>query len=140
MGGRPKMARGVAVGRLGKESERRMGYRSFRSSGGEDWHAWDVIPQLAERRVAERRQGRALIGFRDRRRGERRMLLGRRAVLGSGFSDGWLCFEGPSEKRRLSPIPSDWTRCPVAQLQEYCRTARPVRRSTELNQRSSASG
>ena len=108
-----------------------MGYRSFKDSTGADWHAWDVVPQLAERRVADRRQGRQSISFRDRRRTERRMMGGRRSVLASGLADGWLCFEGPTEKRRLSPIPGDWSRCPDQQLQEYCRMARPVRRSTE---------
>jgi hypothetical protein len=108
-----------------------MGYRSFKDSTGADWHAWDVVPQLAERRVADRRQGREAISFRDRRRAERRIMAGRRAVLSSGLADGWLCFEGPNEKRRLSPIPTDWSRCPDAQLQAYCQMARRVRRSVE---------
>ena len=108
-----------------------MGYRNFRDSTGADWHAWDVVPQLAERRVADRRHLRQAISFRDRRRAERRILGGRRSVVSSGLADGWLCFEGPSEKRRLSPIPSDWSRCPEEQLKEYCRMARPVRRSVE---------
>lgn len=108
-----------------------MGYRNFKDSTGADWHAWDVVPQLAERRVADRRQARSPISFRDRRRAERRIMAGRRAVLSSGLADGWLCFEGPNEKRRLSPIPADWSRCADAQLQEYCRMARPVRRSVE---------
>ena len=111
-----------------------MGYRSFKDSTGADWHAWDVVPQqLAERRVGERRQDRRTIPFRDRRRSERRLMSGRRAVLSSGLADGWLCFEGPNEKRRLSPIPGDWSRCPDQQLEEYCRKASPVRRSVEAH-------
>jgi len=109
-----------------------MGYRSFRDSAGVEWSAWDVVPQLAERRVVERRQTRQAIPFRDRRNLERRVVMSRRAVMTPGLTGGWLCFEGAAEKRRLSPIPTDWTRCGDAQLEEYCRKARPVRRSTEL--------
>ena len=109
-----------------------MGYRSFTDSTGVAWHAWDVVPQLAERRTDNRRQTRESISFRDRRRSERRMVSSRRAVLTPGLIGGWLCFEGAAEKRRLSPIPQDWTRCAQAQLEEYCRKARPVRRSTEI--------
>jgi hypothetical protein len=108
-----------------------MGYRSFKDSTGVEWDAWDVVPQLGERRVEDRRQARRPIEFRDRRRAERRIVMSRRAVMAGGLSNGWLCFEGAAEKRRLSPIPEDWSRCPESQLEEYCRMARPVRRSTE---------
>jgi hypothetical protein len=122
------------------EGERPMGYRSFRDSTGVDWDAWDVVPQLGERRVEDRRQGRQSIAFRDRRRAERRIVMSRRALMASGLSCGWLCFEGPIGKRRLSPIPDDWARCPDEQLEEYCRMARPVRRSTEIDPRPDATG
>jgi hypothetical protein len=109
-----------------------MGYRSFKDSTGVEWNAWDVVPQLGERRVEERRQGRQPIAFRDRRRAQRRIVMSRRAVMAGGLSNGWLCFEGANEKRRLSPIPNDWARCGESQLEEYCRMARPVRRTTEI--------
>jgi hypothetical protein len=117
-----------------------MGYRSFRDSTGAEWQAWDVMPQLAERRLEQRRRARQPISFRDRRRRERRIVMSRRAVMATGLSDGWLCFEGPGEKRRLSPIPGDWVRCPDSQLEEYCRTARPVRRSVEVGRQWDAGG
>lgn len=109
-----------------------MGYRSFRDSNGVDWDAWDVVPQLAERRVEDRRQSRQAIQFGDRRHSDRRVIESRRAVMASGLAAGWLCFEGGSEKRRLSPIPDDWARCPDEQLEEYCRLARRVRRPAEI--------
>jgi hypothetical protein len=112
-----------------------MGYRSFVDSAGTEWDAWDVVPQLAERRVDERRRNRQAIPFGDRRRRERRLVSGPRAVMGGGLAAGWLCFEASAEKRRLSPIPDDWTRCPESQLEAYCRMARPVRRSTEIDRR-----
>jgi hypothetical protein len=115
-----------------------MGYRSFRDSTGVEWDAWDVVPQLGERRVEDRRQGRRPIEFRDRRRAERRIVMSRRAVIAGGLSNGWLCFERANEraneKRRLSPIPDDWARCSEPQLEEYCRMARPVRRSAAVHQ------
>jgi hypothetical protein len=110
-----------------------MGYRNFKDSTGLEWEAWDVVPQLGERRVEERRQARQPIAFRDRRRAERRIVMSRRAPMAGGLSSGWLCFEGASEKRRLSPIPDDWARCTETQLEEYCRLARPVRRPTEIH-------
>jgi hypothetical protein len=110
-----------------------MSYRSFRDSAGVEWEAWDVIPQLAERRVAERRGNRQPIAFRDRRRGERRIIGVPRTVLAGGLAGGWLCFVGAEEKRRLIPIPDDWTRCPQSQLEAYCQMARPVRRPAALS-------
>jgi hypothetical protein len=115
------------------EGEGGMGYRSFKDSTGVEWDAWDVVPQLGERRVEDRRRTRQPIAFRDRRRGERRIVASPRAVLASGLSSGWLCFEGAAQKRRLSPIPDDWARCADAQLEEYCRMARPVRRPAEID-------
>jgi hypothetical protein len=117
-----------------------MGYRSFKDSTGVEWEAWDVVPQLAERRIEDRRQSRQAIPFRDRRRSERRIVRSRRAVMASGLTGGWLCFDGGAEKRRLSPIPKDWARCADSQLEEYCRMARPVRRSTEVDQSSGLRG
>jgi len=110
-----------------------MGYRTFRDSTGADWDAWDVVPQTGERRVQERRQAREPIAFTDRRRGQRRIVMSRRAVMAGGLASGWLCFEGAGEKRRLSPIPEDWARCADEQLEVYLRMARPVRRSTEID-------
>ena len=119
--------------RLGTEGERRMSYRSFKDSMGVDWDAWDVVPQLAERRFDDRRRGRQPIAFRDRRRAERRIVVSRRAVMDGGLLNGWLCFEGPAGKRRLTPIPEDWSRCSDSRLEEYCRSARPVRRAVEAH-------
>jgi hypothetical protein len=112
-----------------------MGYRSFKDSSGVQWDAWDVVPQLGERRVEDRRHVRQSVPFVDRRRGERRIVMSRRAMMVGALSKGWLCFEGATEKRRLSPIPHDWSRCPESQLEAYCRMALPVRRSIEVDWR-----
>lgn len=106
-----------------------MGYRIFRDSAGTEWQTWDVVPRLAERRTKERRVTVAAAPRVERRRmSERRVRVGRRPMLSAGLDCGWLCFEAPVEKRRLTPIPSDWERCPTPQLEEYCKAARPALR------------
>ncbi|MEO8563740.1 MAG: hypothetical protein ABI601_16805 [bacterium] len=101
-----------------------MGYRVFSDSRGVEWQAWDVVPKLTERRALERRVKPAPV-VQDRRRPlERRLMHGRRPMLTAGLDAGWLCFEAQQEKRRLTPIPSDWLRCPEGQLEQYCQSAK----------------
>ena len=102
-----------------------MGYRVFKDSQGSEWQAWDVVPQLTERREIERRVQAAPLEHADRRRTpDRRIIKGRRPTLTAGLDSGWLCFEHAGEKRRLSPIPSDWQRCTPAELEQYCQSAK----------------
>jgi hypothetical protein len=107
-----------------------MGYRMFTDSQGTEWQAWDVIPQLADRRTSERRHRQVVPAAADRRAlPDRRVTVGRRPTLSAGLDNGWLCFEARIEKRRLTPIPTDWLRCSESQLERYCREARPAIRS-----------
>ena len=102
-----------------------MGYRVFRDSQGTEWQAWDVVPQLTERREIERRMRVVAIDHADRRRAtDRRVIKGRRPTLTAGLDNGWLCFENGGEKRRLTPIPADWMRCTSAELERYCQAAK----------------
>lgn len=99
-----------------------MPYRTFIDSAGTDWQVWDIVPRLKERRdapVADRRAEILPIAFADRRREERRVRQISRPTLRGAYSMGWLCFESDSEKRRLSPIPDDWTTCDDARLEAY---------------------
>lgn len=106
-----------------------MSYRIFTDSRGTEWQTWDVVPRLGERRVSERRSPIAKAAHTDRRmRTDRRVLEGQRAVLTAGMDAGWLCFEAPDEKRRLTPIPADWQRCAVQRLEQYCSQATRARR------------
>jgi hypothetical protein len=107
-----------------------MPYRNFRDSNGIDWSAWDVMPQIAERRIGERRVPKPRPVAPERRRAERRVVNRGRTVLNHGLSQGWLCFQGGVERRRLSPIPGDWPHCADDRLRHYCRVARPVPRSS----------
>ena len=99
-----------------------MSYRLFEDTKGTEWQVWDVVPRLEERRtasVAERRVDIKVIPFADRRRTTRRVVQSRRALLSGSYATGWLCFESRREKRRLSPIPTDWTTCDGETLESY---------------------
>ena len=99
-----------------------MSYRLFEDSHGTEWQVWDIVPRLEERRVvaeADRRVDIKVIPFADRRRTARRFSNVRRTLLRGSYSHGWLCFESRREKRRLSPIPDDWTTCDDATLEAH---------------------
>lgn len=106
-----------------------MALRSFVDSAGQEWEAFDVVPRADERRQYDRRtsDGASLEDSGDRRDGDRRVTVGRSSRRLGGPEAGWLCFEHNGGRRRLSPIPDDWKKADDAQLEEYCRTARPVK-------------
>jgi hypothetical protein len=109
-----------------------MAYRVFIDSNGLEWQAWDVLPKAVERRRGNRRVCREPQPFADRRRSERRQIDGRWTPLTSGLRDGWLCFDagGAGARRRLTPIPPNWESCEQPELENYCRSATPVRLSS----------
>jgi hypothetical protein len=109
-----------------------MSLRVFTDSNGTEWQMWDVVPHvlLSERRVTHRRRALHPREQPERRRFDRRLVSSRRPVLGSGITAGWLCFEALTEKRRLTPIPGDWLKCPEVQLEQYCRQAKPAIRTS----------
>ena len=104
-----------------------MSLRVFVDSGGNEWQVFDVVPRTGERRSGERRELEASEEANsDRRESDRRLAVGD-VARHSTISEGWLCFEQGAERRRLSPIPGDWSRCSDAALEDYCRGARRVR-------------
>jgi hypothetical protein len=106
-----------------------MALRAFMDSAGNEWLAFDVIPRADERRRLNRRASQATQSQpEDRRDADRRFTVGGRSTLASGVTDGWLCFERGTERRRLCPIPEHWPRCSDVELEAYCQSARPVRR------------
>src|SRR5689334_20551628 len=108
----------------------RMAFRIFMDSNGLEWQTWDVLPKGVERRLADRRISNERVGFSERRHDERRKVAGRWSPLTSGLRDGWLCFESPAGRRRLTPIPADWEECNGDALERYCRSAMPARESS----------
>ena len=85
--------------------------RGFTDSAGVEWRVWEVLPNQA-----------LAPGGAD--------ALSRSSLKDTPFADGWLCFESASEKRRLAPIPSDWTDRDQDTLESLCRQAAlvPARR------------
>ena len=107
-----------------------MGFRTFLDSSGREWAAFDVVPRAEERRRLERRALAQLAQATDDRRDrDRRVTVGGRSLLASGVNAGWLCFERGVDRRRLTPIPDNWQRCSDVELEDYCRSARPVHRA-----------
>lgn len=105
-----------------------MTHRSFRDKAGLNWDVWEVRPSAAERRYLQRR-----IREEDRRQSserrsgeERRRSQLSRTPVASEFARGWLCFECPSEKRRLAPVPEGWERAKDDTIEQWCCSARPV--------------
>jgi hypothetical protein len=81
--------------------------RVFRDSTGVEWRVWEVFPSKT-----------SPFSSSDE--------MGRRSLMGSAFADGWLCFESPTEKRRLAPIPSGWEEVSARQMEELWRQATVV--------------
>ena len=117
-----------------------MAHRSFRDADGVPWNVWDVVPQDAARALGRRkaeRRGQDILLYRgperrsgrDRRRVHLR-LAAKRYALTPGLEQGWLVCESPIEKRRIIPIPPRWEDRSDAELEQLCRSATPVRRST----------
>lgn len=89
-----------------------MALRNFQDDDGTVWRVWDVVPQRLrggeERRSGERRGGGVMAySGPERRSGPDRRARGAGGTA-PAYAAGWLCFESPTEKRRLSPIPFGW--------------------------------
>jgi hypothetical protein len=104
--------------------EGEVAHREFIDAKGVCWQAWEVIPSSAERRTGERRFGTR--SDHDRRHREQV-----RAHLEDGMAHGWLVFESPMEKRRLHPIPPQWSDSSDEELAELCRHAEAATRPSE---------
>ena len=82
------------------ESESMM--RQIRDDAGIEWMVYEVSPTSNQWRSIE--------------------------SLPEGYRSGWLCFESPTEKRRLTPLPSGWQDLTLEQLGGLLLTAALVRR------------
>lgn len=79
-------------------------HRTFVDPDGIKWQVWEIKPDVAGK-------------------------VGGTARVHPNLADGWLCFESANgEKRRLAPIPPDWTRYTSSQLIGLCGSATPGRR------------
>ncbi|MFL5607647.1 MAG: hypothetical protein ACJ8AD_14450 [Gemmatimonadaceae bacterium] len=74
------------------------GHRRFQDAAGVVWEARAIHPSATSRRVR----------------------------LPEPYESGWLAFESPGEKRRLSPIPPDWAFRSDDGLRQLCEAAQVV--------------
>ncbi len=97
-----------------------MAQRSFVDGVGTSWKVWDVQPTWAERRAVDRRRALAAASEERRAGTERRVRAELRVRLSPGLEHGWLAFESAAQKRRLAPIPTDWSQMPTGALAALC--------------------
>lgn len=107
-----------------------MPIRSFRTEEGVTWQVWNVMPgrrDIPERRAGyDRRSPDPVIRYTGPERRAERDRRQPPAFLSPTLATGWLAFECPNEKRRLTPIPQQWEDLPDAELERLCAEARPV--------------
>jgi hypothetical protein len=84
-----------------------MSARIFSAPDGTLWQAWSVIPGQHSDWPANARRH-----------------------LPDEMAAGWICFESPTEKRRLHPIPAGWDDADDDALRGHCAAAEPVRPRT----------
>jgi hypothetical protein len=105
-----------------------MALREYTDSTGRDWMVWSIAPRCAERRSGRDRRSKPGESVQP----ERRVLADRRRrVMDPILLHGWLCFESGGDRRRLTPVPPDWTECDVRRLQLYQALAEPARLTME---------
>jgi hypothetical protein len=80
-------------------------HRLFDDARGVRWDVWAVYPESRPSQLS---------------------------ALPASFQTGWLVFESATEKRRLSPIPTDWLTLPLGELERLCTQASAAQRRTRL--------
>ena len=95
--------------------------RQFFDDDGVPWIVWDVHPDDLGRVTYDRRSGPLSV---EAARSE----LSRRneRAVHPDLRNGWLCFQAAAEKRRLTPIPADWSELPEPTLRQMLRAATPA--------------
>lgn len=87
-----------------------MTHRKIRDGDGRWWDVWEVYPAAVERRMsgefpAVTQDGRA--GTDGGAEGERRREV--RVLVPAELQQGWLAFQTGTDRRRLVPIPDNWS-------------------------------
>ena len=95
-----------------------MAHRVFQDLNGRTWQAWAVPPVEPEPPTVA-----AVADSSDAEPRRRRTI---RVDLGPQWSNGWLTFETPGEKRRLAPYPPGWSEFSDEVLAELCAMASMV--------------
>jgi hypothetical protein len=80
-----------------------MTHRKIKDGDGKSWDVWEVYPAVVERRMSGEYPAAPP---RDAATTERREV---RLLVPSALQQGWLAFQTGNERRRLAPIPRNWT-------------------------------
>jgi hypothetical protein len=103
-----------------------MAHKHFTDSTGTEWFAFDVTPRADDRRSYDRRRSEPETGkvveSQDRRGNDRRVTVGGQHP--PRLTQGWLCFEREGERRRLQPVPENWTSLSDSDLEKLLASAR----------------
>lgn len=114
-----------------------MAHRMFVDAAAREWLVWDVIPQSLDRRDAAESAATgkdAALTPLDRRATHGTDTPRSVSRLPGALSEGWLCFESGSEKRRLAPIPHAWDSLLDAELETLlARAQRATPRDVQLD-------
>jgi hypothetical protein len=96
-----------------------MAHREFIDTHGIRWEVWDVHPTHVERRRQE---------LTSRPDGPERRHVdgGPRMEVRPEFSNGWLAFQCRGERRRLAPVPAQWSQLDDDALSALCERATPI--------------
>ena len=101
-----------------------MPLREFTDTTGRVWQAWNTVPGNPHEAVMFATSARLLAESDRRVTGEYRNTPG--GHVSPGLEQGWLTFQAGEDKRRLSPIPTDWATATDAELARYLERAAPV--------------
>jgi hypothetical protein len=99
-----------------------MSHRVFSDSSGRRWDVWSVVPNLSTDPTS------GADGATHGDPGPNEPL----AFTDPRWVNGWLAFQTPGEKRRLSPIPEAWMELGDADLEQLCIDAVRVQPSRRL--------
>jgi hypothetical protein len=99
-----------------------MTHRRVRDGGGDMWDVWEVYPAVVERRMSG---DHAIIPpetMTDARQRQAQV----RILVPDELKDGWLAFQRGRERRRLVPIPGDWSSLDDARLLDLLEKAERI--------------
>jgi hypothetical protein len=102
-----------------------MAHRTFRDDNGREWDAWEVVPTAVERRML-------LHASAGGSRSDRRVRQEARLVVPHDLQKGWLAFQSGAERKRLTPIPRDWSEMSDAELIQLLKRAERRARARRL--------
>ena len=80
-----------------------MTHRKIKDGDGRSWDVWEVYPSAVEQRMSGEYPA---LQPEDGAKKERREV---RLLVPSALQQGWLAFQSGDERRRLAPIPENWT-------------------------------